>query len=236
MRACARIGSCCSRASAPRCIWWRISRRLRDSGPVYGGGGRAAMERAGAASAPSASLIFISLSTSPVNGGGTCAASSPILFRRRVDHLADFGDLRRRKAAHLRVLPDDRLVLRQIGAEGLVRGDITFLPLDVRAELRQHLVRFGGRRLQLFAFEGTHGGNVAFDDEFAQGHGGLRGSIAGLTLAPGPKQVSIIEDIPPRGMTIRPPIWDNGAKRCGGATWRSGFMRSAMARPTARRR
>ena len=92
---------------------------------------------------------------------------------RGIDHLPDLGDLGGGEAAHLGVLLDDVLVLRQIDAEGLVAGDVALLPLDVGAELLQDLVRLCRRAAQLFARECADGGDVAFDDEFAQSHGGL---------------------------------------------------------------
>src|SRR5262245_38975520 len=57
------------------------------------------------------------------------------LFRSRIDHLADLGDLRCRKATDLRVLPNDVLVFGEINAERLVVGDVGLNPLDVRTKL-----------------------------------------------------------------------------------------------------
>src|SRR4249920_3771427 len=62
------------------------------------------------------------------------------LLRRRVDHLAHFGDLGRGKSADLGVLADDGFVLGEIDAERLVVGDIALDPLDVGAELMQDLI------------------------------------------------------------------------------------------------
>ena len=62
------------------------------------------------------------------------------LLRRRVDHLAHFGDLGCGKAADLGVLANDRFVLGEIDAERLVVGDIALDPLDVGAELMQDLI------------------------------------------------------------------------------------------------
>jgi len=97
-------------------------------------------------------------------------AESAAVFGGRVDHLADFGDLGRRKAADLGVLFDDVLVFREIDAERLVGGDIALDPLDVGAELAQDVVRFCRRAAQLLAIEAAGCRNVAFDDEFAQSH------------------------------------------------------------------
>ena len=57
------------------------------------------------------------------------------ILRGRIDHLADFGDFRRRKATHLRVLVDEAFVFGEIDAERLVVGDVTLEPLDVGREL-----------------------------------------------------------------------------------------------------
>jgi hypothetical protein len=51
------------------------------------------------------------------------AVASAAVFGRRVDHLADFGDLGGRGAADLGVLLDDVLACREIDAERLVGGD-----------------------------------------------------------------------------------------------------------------
>src|SRR5581483_667941 len=93
---------------------------------------------------------------------------------RRVDHLAHLGDLGRRKAADLGVLPDDLLVPGKVDAKGLVRRDIALDPLDVGAELAQDAVRLGRRLAQLFALEAAHRGNLALDNELAQRHIVLR--------------------------------------------------------------
>src|SRR4051812_20982988 len=61
-------------------------------------------------------------------------------FGSRVDHLADFGDLGRRKAADLGVLADHALILGEIDAEGLVVSDVALDPLDVGADLAQRVV------------------------------------------------------------------------------------------------
>jgi hypothetical protein len=53
------------------------------------------------------------------------------VFGGGVDHLAHFGDFRRREAADLGVLLDDALVLREIDAEGLVGRDKALDPLVV---------------------------------------------------------------------------------------------------------
>src|SRR5262249_39680673 len=70
-----------------------------------------------------------------------------------IDHLLDFGDLGRRKAADLGVLADDGLVLGEIDAKGLVVGHVALDPLNVRTELTQDLVRFCRRPSQLFALQ-----------------------------------------------------------------------------------
>src|SRR5262249_58501279 len=56
-----------------------------------------------------------------------------------IDHLLDFSDLGRRKAADLGVLADDGLVLGEIDAKGLVVGHVALDPLNVRTELTQDL-------------------------------------------------------------------------------------------------
>src|SRR6266851_3931256 len=95
---------------------------------------------------------------------------SPAVLGGRVDHLADLGDLGGREAADLGVLFDDVLVLGEVDAERLVGRDIAVDPLDVGAELAQHLVRFRRRAAQLLALQAAGAGDVALDDEFAQGH------------------------------------------------------------------
>src|SRR5205085_5019485 len=92
------------------------------------------------------------------------------MFGRGIDHLADFGDLARREAADLGVFLDDRLILGEVDAEGLVGGDIAVDPLDVGAELAQYLVRFRRRAAKLLALEAADRRDVALDDEFAQSH------------------------------------------------------------------
>src|SRR5262249_44529736 len=87
-----------------------------------------------------------------------------------VDHLPHFGDLGRRKPAGLGVFADDLVVLGEVDAEGLVVGDIALDPLDVGAELMQHLIGLGGSAPQLVALEGADLGNVPLDDEPAQRH------------------------------------------------------------------
>src|SRR5215831_7535768 len=88
----------------------------------------------------------------------------------RIDHLAHFRDLRRRKTADLSVLADDGLVLGEIDAERLVVGDEALDPLNVGAELMQHLVRFRGGPAQLLALEAADLRDVSLDDESAQRH------------------------------------------------------------------
>ena len=92
------------------------------------------------------------------------------MFGRRVDHLADFGDLGCRKAADLGVLLDDVLARGEVDAERLVGRDKAVDPLDIWAKLAQHLVLFRRRAAQLLALEAAGAGDVALDDEFAQGH------------------------------------------------------------------
>src|SRR5262249_21775656 len=88
----------------------------------------------------------------------------------RIDHLLDFSDLGRRKAAHLGMFADDGLVLGEIDAKGLVVGHVALDPLNVRTELTQDLVRFCRRPSQLFALQRADIRNIPFDDEFAQRH------------------------------------------------------------------
>ena len=64
---------------------------------------------------------------------------------------------------------------KKLGIKEKFRVAFVELPTDVRAELRQHLVRFRGGTLELLALEGADGGDVAFDDEFAQSHDGPPG-------------------------------------------------------------
>src|SRR6516162_888347 len=87
-----------------------------------------------------------------------------------IDHLLDFSDLGRRKAADLGVLADDGLVLSEIDAKGLVVGHVALDPLNVRTELTQDLVRFCRRPSQLFALQRADLRNIPFDDELAQRH------------------------------------------------------------------
>src|SRR5580658_1422796 len=94
----------------------------------------------------------------------------PRMFRRRIDHLADFGDLAGGNAADLGVLLNDRLILREINAKRLVRRDETFQPLDVGPELAQRFVGLRRRAAELFALQRADRGDVPFDDEFAQCH------------------------------------------------------------------
>src|SRR5215471_17274246 len=88
----------------------------------------------------------------------------------RIDHLAYFRDLRRRKAADLGVLADDGLVLGKVDAERLVVSDEALDPLNVGAELMQHLVRFRGGPAQLLTLEAADPRDVSLDDESAQRH------------------------------------------------------------------
>src|SRR6478672_4933702 len=91
-------------------------------------------------------------------------------FCRRVDHLADLRDLRRRKAADLRVLANDVLIFGEIDAERLVVGDIGFKPLDVRTKLAQYPIRFCCCSAKLFALEGADLWNIPFDDKLPKCH------------------------------------------------------------------
>src|SRR5579859_6303885 len=97
-------------------------------------------------------------------------SSSGRMLGGRIDHLAHFGDLGRRKAADLRMLLDDRLVLGEIDAKRLIGRDIALDPLDIGPELAQHAVGFAGSGAQLLALERAGSGDIAFDDEFAQCH------------------------------------------------------------------
>jgi len=87
--------------------------------------------------------------------------SEPRLEGRQM--VMDFGDLGRGKAADLGVFADDVLVFRQIDAKGLVARDIGVDPLNVGAELFQHLVRLMGGLPQLFTLEAAHLGDIPLD-------------------------------------------------------------------------
>src|SRR5262245_6922261 len=91
-------------------------------------------------------------------------------FRRRVDHFADLSNLRCRKAADLRVLPDDVLIFSEINAKRLIVCDVAFDPLDIRAKLAQYPIRFLCCSTELFALEGADLGNFPFDYKLAQCH------------------------------------------------------------------
>src|SRR5262249_5281180 len=60
-------------------------------------------------------------------------------------------------AADVGVFVDSGLILREIDAKDLVVGHATLGPLNVTMDLTQDVVRFGRRRLQLFALECTDG-------------------------------------------------------------------------------
>jgi hypothetical protein len=104
------------------------------------------------------------------------------LFRRKVtakssgcgggwvDHRLHRGDFACRKAADFGVPADDRLVFGEIDAEGFIICNITFDPLDVGAELAQHIVRFRRGLAQLFPHESSDLKDIALDDEFLQSH------------------------------------------------------------------
>src|SRR5271168_1185155 len=100
-----------------------------------------------------------------------------------VYHLANFGNLGRRKSTDLRMLLDDRLVLGEINAEGLVVGYIALNPLDFRTELPQRLIGLRCRTTKLLPIERSGARNVAFDNELAQGHGFLLGFFRMLRSA-----------------------------------------------------
>ncbi len=119
-----------------------------------------------------------------VGVGARAAAELAAVLGRRIDHLADLGDLGRREAADLGVLFDDVLAGGEIDAERLVGGDKAVDPLDVGAELAQHLVRFRRRAAQLLALEAAGARDVAFDDEFAQCHGVLPNGAARYAAFP----------------------------------------------------
>src|SRR6266571_3975889 len=92
---------------------------------------------------------------------------------RRIDHLLHFGDFCRRKAADLSVLMDDGFVSGEIATEGLVVSDVALDPLDVGAELTQHLIRLGGSSPELLPLKGADLGDVSLNDESTQSHGVL---------------------------------------------------------------
>src|SRR5712692_2322937 len=88
----------------------------------------------------------------------------------RIDHLLHFSDLCRWKAADLSMLADDGLVPGEIHTEGLVVSDVALDPLDVGAELVQHLIRLGGSSPKLLPLKGADFGDVSLNDEPAQCH------------------------------------------------------------------
>jgi hypothetical protein len=91
-------------------------------------------------------------------------------FRRWIDHIANLGNLGGGKAADLRVPADDGLICGEINAKRLIVRDVAFEPLDIRPELSQHPIRLCCRSAELFALEGAHLWNIAFDDKLAQCH------------------------------------------------------------------
>src|SRR4029077_7383468 len=91
-------------------------------------------------------------------------------FRRRIDHLADLGDLGSRETAHLRVLTDDLRISPEVDEERLVVGDVGFDPLDVATKLAQHPIRFCRSPAKLFALEGANLRDISLNNELAQRH------------------------------------------------------------------
>src|SRR6185437_9457398 len=117
-----------------------------------------------------------------MGGGGEAWGSLRPELRRRVDHLAHFGDLSSREAADLGVLLDDVLVLGEVDTKRLVGGDIAFDPLDVGAKLTQDAVGLGRGAAELFALEAADRRDVTLDDEFAECHLILSGFEGGAPV------------------------------------------------------
>ena len=78
-----------------------------------------------------------------------------------------FGNLGGREPADLRVAANDRLIFREVHAEGLVVGHIGLDPLDIGSQLRERRIRSLGSFAQLFALEGSDLGDVSLDDLLA---------------------------------------------------------------------
>src|SRR5262249_3422308 len=88
----------------------------------------------------------------------------------RIDHLLDFSDLGRRKAADLGVFGDDGLVLGEIDAKCCVGGVVGLDPLNVRTELMQDLARLFRCPSRLVPLEWSYFRTIPLEDELAQRH------------------------------------------------------------------
>src|SRR6516225_2610834 len=87
----------------------------------------------------------------------------------RVDHPPDLGDLVGREAASPGVLLNDRLVLCEVDAKGLVVGDVALDPLDIGTELFEGRVRLLRGLSQGLPLGAADRRQFAFDDELAHG-------------------------------------------------------------------
>src|SRR5215470_10554957 len=126
----------------------------------------------------------------PGSWTGRAEPCSVLTLCRRIDHFPNFRDLGRGESADLSMLADDRLVLGEVDAKGLVFRHIALQPLDIGPELPQDAVRFRSGAAKLFAREGPDLWNVALYDEFAQCHDALRnGSRAKGQLPRGAAQL-----------------------------------------------
>ncbi|MGA9007683.1 MAG: hypothetical protein WBE48_09490 [Xanthobacteraceae bacterium] len=72
--------------------------------------------------------------------------------------------------ADLSVLSDDSLILGEVDAKGLVISYVALDPLDIRTELVQHLIRFGGSTPELLSLKSADFGDVSLNDEPAEYH------------------------------------------------------------------
>ena len=63
------------------------------------------------------------------------------------------------------MLVDDLLVLGEVNTKRLIVGNVTFDPLNVRAELLKDFVGLGGGRTQLLALKAADLRNISFNDK-----------------------------------------------------------------------
>jgi hypothetical protein len=75
------------------------------------------------------------------------------------------------------MLADYRFVLGKINTECLIVSDVTLNPLDVGAELLQHVVRLGCCSAKLLSLKGADLWNISLNYKFSQCHGVLPVSI-----------------------------------------------------------
>src|SRR5262245_16444151 len=95
------------------------------------------------------------------NGPGGVAQSR--IGRQRIDNGFYFGNLGRRKAAQLGVLPNCSLAFSEVDAECLVVDNVGMVPLYLAGEFGQRTI--GSRRcvFELRAIHGAHARQVALD-------------------------------------------------------------------------